>query len=300
MSQTDPSPGESDPNTVVSTLLQQLHLTQLDEGVFEGITVPQPGGHVFGGQVMGQAIIAIGRTVPETRRIHSSYSYFLAPGDPELPIRFTVDALRDGGSFSVRRVLASQDGRTILAMTASFQEAQDGLEHTEPAPEAPAPEAVPTTAEALAGIDHPVARYWSSMRPIDIRHITEPVYVHPDLTEASQQMVWMRTVTPIDEPPLVHDAILAFASDYTPFEAIMRRQGLTWTTPGVRAASINHAIWWHRHVRADEWLLYVQRSPSASGGRGLIEGRIWNRAGELVATVTQEGMIRVKRDPSSS
>ena len=272
--------------------------------VFEGDSSPQPGGHVFGGQVMGQAVTAVGRTVPAGRRIHSMYSYFLAPGDPAHPIRFEVDALRDGGSFSVRRVLALQPGRsaeegerTILAMTASFQEEQEGLEHSERAPEAPAPEGLPTTAEVLAGIDHPVAEYWSTQRPIDIRHVTDPIYLRPDASgaEGETQMVWMRTLAPVGADPLVHDAILAFASDYTPFEPILRRQGLSWMTPGLKMATIDHAIWWHRHVRADEWLLYVQRSPSASGGRGLTHGQVFDRDGDLVATVTQEGMIRAGR-----
>ncbi|WP_082835307.1 MULTISPECIES: acyl-CoA thioesterase II [Brachybacterium] len=272
--------------------------------VYEGDSSPQPGGHVFGGQVMGQAVTAVGRTVPEGRRIHSMYSYFLAPGDPAHPIRFEVDALRDGGSFSVRRVLATQPGRTeeegertILAMTASFQEEQEGLEHAEHAPEAPDPEGLPTTAEVLAGIEHPVAEYWSTQRPIDIRHVTDPIYLRPDANGGTidAQMVWMRTLAPVDADPLLHDSILAFASDYTPFEPILRKQGLSWMTPGLKMATIDHAIWWHRHVRADEWLLYVQRSPSASGGRGLTHGQIFDRSGELVATVTQEGMIRAPR-----
>lgn len=267
--------------------------------VFEGDSAPLPGGHVFGGQVMGQAVTAVGRTVPAGRAIHSMYAYFLAPGDPHHPIRFHVESLRDGGSFSVRRVLAIQPGsdedRTILAMTASFQERQDGLEHSQRAPEVPGPEDLPTTAEVLAGIDHPAARFWAEQRPIDIRHVTDPIYLRPDGTGADTQMVWMRTGHPITATGLVHDAILAFASDYTPFEPILRRQGLSWSTPGLRLATINHAIWWHRHVRADEWLLYVQRSPSASGGRGLTHGEVFSRDGALVATVSQEGMIRVRQ-----
>lgn len=290
---------------VAAGLVDVLTLHPEEDGASEGEDVlighsaPQPGGHVFGGQVMGQAIVAMGHTVPEGRRIHSSYSYFLAPAAPDLPIRFSVDTLRDGGSFSVRRVLASQRDAagaetTLLAMTSSFQEAQEGLEHSERAPEAPDPEGLPTTAEVLAGIDHPVARYWSTQRPIDIRHVTDPIYLRPAGSAQATQMVWMRTIAPIEAAPIVQDAILAFASDYTPFEAILRRQGLSWMTPGLRAATIDHAIWWHRHVDVNEWLLYVQHSPSASGGRGLTEGRFFDRAGELVATVTQEGMIRVK------
>ncbi|MFC7465184.1 acyl-CoA thioesterase [Brachybacterium sp. GCM10030252] len=313
---TTPSAPENprhDPAAVASGLIDLLDLRAIDldpafaspatVAAYEGDSSPQPGGHVFGGQVMGQAVTAVGRTAPAGRRIHSMYSYFLAPGDPDHPIRFQVDALRDGGSFSVRRVLATQPGRTaeegertILAMTASFQEQQEGLEHQERAPQAPDPEGLPTTAEVLSGIDHPVAQYWSTQRPIDIRHVTDPIYFRPDTNAAGSdaQMVWMRTIAPIEAEPLLHDAILAFASDYTPFEPILRRQGLSWITPGLRMATINHAIWWHRHVDANEWLLYVQRSPSASGGRGLTHGQVFDRAGDLVATVTQEGMIRVK------
>ncbi|WP_114854964.1 acyl-CoA thioesterase II [Brachybacterium sp. YJGR34] len=298
----------TDPSAIAAALVDLLDLREIEPvgdapavAAYEGDSSPQPGGHVFGGQVMGQAVTAVGRTVPPGRRIHSMYSYFLAPGDPHHPIRFQVDALRDGGSFSVRRVLAIQPDdreeggeRTILAMTASFQEEQEGLEHQERAPEAPDPEGLPTTAQALAGIDHPVARYWATQRPIDIRHVTDPIYLQPDAAGGESQMVWMRALAPIQAEPLAHDAILAFASDYTPFEPILRRQGLSWITPGLRMATINHAIWWHQHVDANEWLLYVQRSPSASGGRGLTHGQMFDRAGNLVATVTQEGMIRVK------
>ena len=300
-----------DPSEIAAGLVDLLDLgeiapfgefsTPASVAAYQGESSPQPGGHVFGGQVMGQAVTAVGRTVSPERRIHSMYSYFLAPGDPSHPIRFHVDALRDGGSFSVRRVLATQpwreadeEERTILAMTASFQETQEGLEHQERAPEAPDPEGLPTTAEVLAGIDHPVARYWSTQRPIDIRHVTDPIYLRPDPASdsADAQMVWMRTVAPVHADPLLHDAILAFASDYTPFEPILRRQGLSWMTPGLKMATINHAIWWHKHADPSEWLLYVQRSPSASGGRGLTHGQVFDRAGDLVATVTQEGMIR--------
>lgn len=303
----------NDPGTVAAGLLDLLSLRTVDVdpafstpntlAAFEADSSPTPQGHVFGGQVMGQAVVAVGRTAPPGRLIHSMYSYFLAPGDPEHPITFQVDALRDGGSFSVRRVLATQPGRqqgegprTILAMTASFQERQEGLEHQERAPQAPDPEGLPTTADVMADVEHPVARYWSTQRPIDIRHVTDPIYLRPDAsgTGAGSQMVWMRTLAPLDAEPLVHDAILAFASDYTPFEPILRRQGLAWVTPGLRLATIDHAIWWHRHVSANEWLLYVQRSPSASSGRGLTQGQLFDRAGDLVATVTQEGMIRLR------
>jgi acyl-CoA thioesterase-2 len=263
--------------------------------LFEGQTRPMPGGHVFGGQVMGQAIVAAGRTVPTGRRVHSMYSYFLSPGDPDLPIRFEVENLRDGGSFSARQVHATQGPRTILTATASFQEEQQGLEHQDRAPLAPEPDDLPTLAHTFHGIDHPMARYWATEVPIDIRHVTDPIYLRPDSSATETQMVWMRVVSPVDVDGVVHDAILAFASDYTPFEPVMRRHGLSWIAPELKMATIDHAIWWHRHVDAHEWLLYVQRSPSASGGRGLTQGHLFAHDGSLVATVNQEVMVRSGR-----
>jgi acyl-CoA thioesterase-2 len=308
--------GMSASSDVSSSLLELLDLRDVPEDdthpqgepgsvvtprrCFEGETRPMPGGHVFGGQVMGQAVVAAGRTVPSGRRVHSMYAYFLSPGDPELPIRFEVDSLRDGGSFSARQVHATQTRpgqgpRTILTATASFQEPQDGLEHQYRAPRAPDPEGLPTLAHTFHGIDHPMARYWATEVPIDIRHVTDPIYLTPDSSATQTQMVWMRVVSPVDVDALVHDAILAFASDYTPFEPVMRRHGLSWIAPQLKMATIDHAIWWHRHVDAHEWLLYVQRSPSASGGRGLTQGHLFARDGSLVATVNQEVMVRTGR-----
>ncbi|WP_349773611.1 acyl-CoA thioesterase [Brachybacterium sillae] len=180
-------------------------------------------------------------------------------------------------------------------MTSSFQELQPGLEHEGTAPEAPDPEQLPTTAEVLRDVDHPIARYWSTQRPIDIRHVTDPIYLRPDPAGADRQLVWMRAVAPLEASAAVHDAILAFASDFTPFEPILRRHGLAWVTPGLRMATINHALWWHRHVDLNDWLLLEQVSPSAAGGRGLTTGHLWTRDGHLVATITQEGMIRTGR-----
>lgn len=292
-----------DPTDVTASLLDLLTLRRLDgpsAATFEGDSHPHPGGHVFGGQVMAQALVAMGHTLPSGRRVHSSYGYFLEAADATEPIRFEVDTLRDGGSFSVRRTLARQGERTVLAMTSSFQEEQDGLTHQDRAPEAPSPASLPTTADLLRPIDHPVAQYWANNRPIDIRHVTAPLYYRADSSGDSEQMVWMRSLTEItDVDPIVHDAILAYATDYTPFEPIMRRQGLTWLSPGLRMATLNHAIWWHGRVDMNEWLLYVQRSPSASGGRGLSTGHIYRESGELVATVTQEGMVRLPRPASA-
>ena len=300
MSDSQPTPAEAN----VARLHELLQLRRLDSDagpresdLFVGPSQYKPDGRVFGGQVLAQCIVAAAATLPPDRLIHSLHGYFLRAGDVAEPIEFGVERLRDGRSFSARRVHAYQKDAPILSLIASFQEEQEGLEHAEHAPEAPDPEGLPTTAEVLAGIEHPVAEYWSTQRPIDIRHVTDPIYLRPDANGGTidAQMVWMRTLAPVDADPLLHDAILAFASDYTPFEPILRKQGLSWMTPGLKMATIDHAIWWHRHVRADEWLLYVQRSPSASGGRGLTHGQIFDRSGELVATVTQEGMIRAPR-----
>ena len=245
---------------------------------------------------MGQAVVAAGRTVPEGRRIHSMYSYFLSPADADRPLIFTVDVLRDGGSFSVRHVRALQGEATVLEMTASFQTVQEGRTHQETAPAAPAPEELPSTAEVLAGIDHPAARYWAEGRPFDIRHVTDPLYLRPGNPADEVQMAWVGARGAYEAEPLLHDAVFAFSSDYTPFEPMLRRQGLSWITPGLRMATINHALWWHSHPDADEWLLHVQRSPSASGGRGLTTGSMFRRDGTLVASMTQEGMLRVPED----
>ena len=281
---------------MMSELLNLLNVRDIsapEERVFEGVSDPHPGGHVFGGQVMAQALVAMSRTVPTSRRVHSLYSYFLEAADAREPIRLSVDSLRDGGSFSARRALATQGERAIFAMTASFQEEQPGFEHSERMPEVPGPHELPTTRDVLAPIDHPVAQYWAHNRPIDIRHVTPPVYYRPDHSGSSEQMVWMRALAPIDpSEAIMHDALLAFASDYTPFESMLRRQGLTWMSPGLRMATINHGMWWHGRIDMNEWHLYVQRSPSASGGRGLTTGQIFRASGELVATVTQEGMFR--------
>lgn len=264
-----------------------------EPGVFTGRSAPQPGGHVFGGQVMGQAIVAAQRTVPEHRPLHSMNGYFLRAGDAEVPIRFEAEDLRDGGSFSARRVQALQHDQPIFSMIASFQELQPGLEHQDAMPPAPDPETLPTTLALLGGIDHPVAQYWAHQRPIDLRHVTDPVYVAPAGTQESSQMTWFRLLSPVDAPPAVHTAILAFASDYTPFEVHLRKHGLSWVTPGVKAATLDHGMWFFGPVDANEWHLYVQESPAAGGSRGLSTGRIFSRSGILVALVAQEGMLRV-------
>ena len=262
---------------------------------FLGQSQRQPHGRVFGGQVLGQALVAAGRTVAGDRPVHSMHGYFLRAGDSAEPIEFAVERLRDGRSFSARRVHALQQDRPILSMIASFQHVDPGLEHADAMPDVPAPEDLPTTADLIGHIDHPAARYWSRERPIDVRHVQEPVYLAAADERTSRQAVWLRADGTLPDDPMLHRAVLGYASDYTLLEAVLRRHGVAWATPGLKAASLDHAMWWHRPGRADEWLLYVQGSPSASGSRGLGFGRIFARDGTLVASVAQEGMVRPPR-----
>lgn len=287
---------QQDPTaTLVSLLdLDSAAGAQTDEEIFVATPVRQPGKRVFGGQVLAQALIAAIRTVESHRFVHSMHAYFLRAGAADLPITFGVQRLRDGRSFSARRVHAYQNGVPILSMIASFQQPDSGISHQEPMPVGlPDPESLPSTADLLGGFDHPVAKAWAYDRPFDIRHIESPLYIQNNGSREPVNAVWMKTFGPMPESAGMHQAALAYASDYTLLESILRPHGLTWIHPGMSVASLDHAMWWHRPVRVDEWLLYVQESPSASGARGLALGRIYNRAGELVATVAQEGMVRV-------
>ncbi len=265
------------------------------QDLFSGDSQPQPHGRVFGGQVLGQSLVAAGRTVDLDRPVHSMHGYFLRAGDSGEPITFAVERLRDGRSFSARRVHAVQFEQPILSMIASFQQAADGFDHQDQMPDVPGPDELPTLRELTADPDHPGARHVWTGRAFDIRHVEGPLYWSGGPEPVAHQAVWMRAVAPMPDDPLLHRAVLGFASDYTLLEPVLRRHGASWSLPGLKAASLDHAMWWHRAVRADQWLLYTQASPSASGGRGLSLGRIFSRDGRLVATVGQEGMLRPPR-----
>lgn len=267
------------------------------ETLLTGTTPEQSRGRVFGGQVMAQSLVAGASTVEPGRLVHSMHGYFIRPGDALMPITFAVEELRDGRSFSVRRVHALQEGKTLMSLICSFQEPSDGLEHQSPMPTGvPDPESLPRTSERLGHLGHPVAQEWSWARPFDIRHVDPPLETAPDKRPVATNMVWMKTFSGLDGDENIQRAALAYASDYTLLEPVLRRHGLAWIRPGLSIASLDHAMWWHRPARVDEWLLYVQSSPSAQGARGLSNGRIYSRTGELVASVAQEGMLRVPRD----
>jgi len=288
----------------IAGLLAALDLTdtgaRTSEDIFTGPSQWMPLGRVFGGQVLAQSLVAAMRTIPDDRFVHSMHGYFLRPGDVNLPITFSVDRIHDGRSFSTRRTQAYQEGHPILSMIASFQDEDDGIEHQIDMPEGLAqPEDLPSAAEALGNIDHPVARYWAFERPFDMRHLPSPVFLSVEGGRVSHQAVWIKAVAPLPDDPNLHRAALAYASDYSILEPIFRRHGLAWATPGLKAASLDHAMWWHRFGRVDEWMLYVQESPNAIGGRGLSLGRIYDRAGRLLASVAQEGMVRVPTTPAA-
>jgi len=288
----------------IAGLLAALDLTdtgaRTSEDIFTGPSQWMPLGRVFGGQVLAQSLVAAMRTIPDDRFVHSMHGYFLRPGDVNLPITFSVDRIHDGRSFSTRRTQAYQEGHPILSMIASFQDEDDGIEHQIDMPEGLAqPEELPSAAEALGNIDHPVARYWAFERPFDMRHLPSPVFLSVEGGRVSHQAVWIKAVAPLPDDPNLHRAALAYASDYSILEPIFRRHGLAWATPGLKAASLDHAMWWHRFGRVDEWMLYVQESPNAIGGRGLSLGRIYDRAGRLLASVAQEGMVRVPTTPAA-
>lgn len=290
------SVAQTDP---MQSLLEVLDLSdasgaQTDEEIFVGVSQEQPAQRVFGGQVLAQAVIAAIRTVDADRPVHSMHGYFLRPGDANAPITFGVQRLRDGRSFSARRTHAYQNGVPILSMIASFQVPDAGIEHQDPMPlEVPDPESLPTAADLLGKFNHPVAQAWAFERPFDIRHLDGSIYLTVDGDRVAAQGVWIKTVGPMPDDPNLHRAALAYASDYTLLEPSLRRHGISWVSPGLSIASLDHAMWWHRPVRVDEWLLYVAESPSASGARGLNLGKIFDRSGQLVASVAQEGMIRI-------
>ena len=285
-------------NSPLEDLIEALDLTDAGgartrEDIFFGQSQWMPHGRVFGGQVLAQSLVAATRTVDE-RPVHSLHGYFLRPGDINLPITFAVARLRDGRSFSARRVEAFQKGEPIFSMIASFQEPDAGVEHQDSFPaDIPDPETLPTLAELIGDNPHPAAQFLAHARPFDMRHVPSPIYFTNDGEHVAHQAVWLKATGPMPESAVLHTAALAFASDYSILESIYRRHGLTLTHPGLNAASLDHAMWFHRQAKVDEWLLYVQESPSAQGGRGLAIGKIFNRGGQLLATVAQEGMVRV-------
>ncbi|MEE6296347.1 acyl-CoA thioesterase [Georgenia wangjunii] len=299
----DSALGET-PTAALAAVLQALDLERTGEDTFVGTSLPQLNGRVYGGQVLAQSLIAAGRTVADAgldaaRLPHSVHGYFLRPGHLEVPITFEVERMRDGRSFSARRTHAIQKGKPILSMITSFQVSQEGLEHAETAPDVPAPEDLPSAVDLFNGLDHPAARFLARTGAFDVRHVERHLYLGAGGPAQETQALWMRARGRVEGDELLHRALLAYSCDQVMLEPVMRRHELGWMSPGLSVASLDHAMWWHRPVRTDEWLLYVQSSPSAQGGRGLGIAKVFDRAGALVATVSQEGMVRVPADGAS-
>jgi acyl-CoA thioesterase-2 len=294
------------PEPVVSELIELLSLERLEDNLFRGQSRDIGTKYVFGGQVLGQALSAAQATVgggEEERRAHSLHAYFLRAGNIEAPIVYEVDRTRDGGSFSVRRVTAIQHGRVIFFCAASFQAEEEGAEHQLSMPEVPQPEdippAPPVPAEVMATLPPKVQRWLSRRGPFEFRHVYPRDELNPPKRPPFQQ-VWFRLSEPVGDSPELHRALLAYASDFQLLGTATYPHGISYYQPNVQMASLDHALWFHRPFRADDWLLYSIDSPSASGSRGLARGQIFDRQGRLVASTAQEGLIRVVPDAEAA
>jgi acyl-CoA thioesterase-2 len=278
----------------VSGLLAILDLEPLEVNIFRGSSPDASVQRVFGGQVAGQALVAAGRTVPPDRRVHSLHAYFLRPGDPTIPIVYEVDRIRDGRSFTTRRAVAIQHGEAIFHLSASFQVEEPGVEHQSPMPVVPDPETLPTIAQWQDAAGIPLEDRRSAPAEIDLRYVDDPPWVALETTgPRSAQRVWFRASGSMPDDPLLHVCAATYASDMTLLDSVLLANGLAWDdNTSVMVASLDHAMWFHRPFRADDWLLYDQQSPSAAGARGLALGRLFARDGRHVVSVVQEGLVR--------
>ena len=274
-------------------LIDLLDLEQIEVNIFRGRSPEERVQRVFGGQVAGQALVAAGRTVPPDRPVHSLQAYFIRPGDPAVPIVYLVDRVRDGRSFTTRRVSAVQHGETIFTLSASFHYPEPGPEHADPMPDVPPPEAVARNSDRLARLLGQVPPQVRES-PIDLRSIG------PMSAEAAgdaslrttRNLIWLRVDGDLPDDPLLHVCLMTYASDLTLLDSVLLGHGLSWLDGRTSGASLDHAMWFHRPFRADRWLLYAQESPVASGARGLARGQVFTAGGELVVSVMQEGLIR--------
>lgn len=287
-------------HNALDALLDLLDLERIEQDIFRGQSRSAVVPRVFGGQVAAQALVAAGRTVPEDRLAHSLHAYFLRAGDPGAPIVYTVDRIRDGRSFTTRRVVAVQHGQPIFHLSASFQAHEEGLEHQYDMPAAPDPESLPTAAEMLprhlpADV---AARLIEARAAVDLRYAEVPPWGSVGERREPRSQVWFRTNGKLADDPLLHVCLATYVSDMTLLDSVLLAHGRGgWAVGDVVGASLDHAMWFHRPFRADEWLLYDQESPSASGGRGLGQARIYTRDGQLAISVIQEGVVRVPRRP---
>jgi acyl-CoA thioesterase-2 len=280
--------------TALDRLIAILDLEELEVNVFRGQSPKEFRQRVFGGQVAGQALVAAGRTV-ERGSVHSLHAYFLRPGDPSTPILYMVDRIRDGQTFTTRRVVAIQHGRAIFNLAASFQPHEPGPEHQLPMPGVPDPETLPSwearITPFLDQLPEDVRRWMTRDRPIEMRPLEFVDPFHP-VPRAPRQMIWIRANGRLPDPLLLHQCVVAYASDMTLLDTAALPHAIAWNDPRYMMASLDHAMWFHRPFRADEWLLYAQESPSVHGARGFTTGRLFTREGQLAVSVAQEGLIR--------
>jgi acyl-CoA thioesterase-2 len=280
--------------SVLDGLLALLDLEELEVNVFRGRSPQENRQRVFGGQVAGQALVAAGRTV-DRGSVHSLHAYFLRPGDPSTPILYLVDRIRDGRTFTTRRVVAIQHGQAIFHLSASFQPDEEGPEHGLEMPPAPDPDGLPSLADWIApklrGMPEGVRQWFARDRPIDVRPVEPMDPFHP-VKRPPRQLVWIRASGRLPDPLLLHQCVVAYASDLSLLDTATLPHAIAWNDPGYQMASLDHAMWFHRPFRVDEWLLYAQESPAAHGARGFTTGRLFTRDGRLVVSVAQEGLIR--------
>lgn len=256
--------------------------------------VPWP--KAYGGDLVAQAVSAAALSVDPDRVIHSMHSYFMRPADIGATVRYEVEVMRDGRGYSTRQVRGIQNGKVIFTALASFQVPESGHEFAAAMPvDLPEPESLPSSADVLAGVDGAAARYWSGGRSFDMRHVPGPLYLEVDGGAVPHQAVWIRAFSGLGDDPAVHRAALAYVCDYTILEPLLREQNVAWGTKGLATASLDHSLWFHRDGRLDDWVLYAQEASSTQSSRGLAIGRFFTRSGELLATVAQEGMLRVPR-----
>lgn len=280
------------------SLPHTLKLERLEVNLFRGTSPRGNGPRIFGGQVISQSLLAAYETV-EDRVCHSMHCYFIRPGDPRIPIVFDVDRSRDGGTFTTRRVVAIQNGKQIFNLAASFQVAEEGFEHQTAMPDVPDPDTLPDEfeqrAKLMTNVPEEMRKMMMRPRPIEMRGVDGDPYLG-GVAKEPKSMVWFRARAPIGEDAHMHQAILAYASDMNLLSTAMRPHKVHWDTPGLQSASLDHAAWFHKPSNFNDWHLYVQDSPSAAGGRGFILGSIYDRQGVLVASVAQEGLMRMRKE----
>lgn len=278
-----------------ATLIETLALEPIEVNLFRGESHETEFPRIFGGTVIAQALLSAYRTI-ENRVCHSLHAYFLRPGDPSIPILYEVDRARDGQSFTTRRVVAIQHGQQIFNLAASFQLVESGFEHQAAMPEVPGPDTLGDDREAvkaLANVPPRLAQILSRQRPIELRSVNPQSRLAPKVM-APDCAVWLRSREKVAPDVAMQQAVLAYASDMGLLETSMRPHGASWNTPGLQSASLDHAIWFHRRPEMADWHLYSQDSPSASGARGFVRGAMYDQAGRLVASIAQEGLIRLR------